>query len=49
MPYRVFSENGTAVVTWQRDGHLCVMSGHGVSSATLLKLASWSDREASAS
>ena len=36
---RVFNENGTAVVTWQRDGHLCVMSGHGVSSATLLKLA----------
>jgi hypothetical protein len=49
VPYRVFSENGTAVVTWQRDGHLCVMSGHGVSSATLLKLADSSDREASTS
>jgi hypothetical protein len=49
VPYRVLSENGTAVVTWQRDGHLCVMSGRGVSSATLLKLAGWSDRGASAS
>jgi hypothetical protein len=48
-PYRVLSENGTAVVTWQRDGHLCVMSGRGVSSATLLKLASSSDRETTAS
>ena len=36
-------------VTWLRDGHLCVVSGRGVSSATLLKLASWSDRDASAS
>ena len=34
-----------AVVTWLRDGHLCVVSGHGVSSATLLKLASWSDHD----
>jgi hypothetical protein len=49
VPYRVLSENGTAVVIWQRDGHLCVVSGHGVSGATLLRLASWSDREASAS
>ena len=49
VPYRLFTENGAAVVTWQRDGHLCVMSGHGVSSATLLRLASWSDREASTS
>lgn len=47
--YRVLSENGTAVVTWQRDGHLCVMSGHGVSSATLLKLAGWSDHGTTAS
>jgi hypothetical protein len=49
MPYRLFSENGTAVVTWQRDGHLCVVSGRGVSGATLLKLASWSDRDATTS
>ena len=40
-PYRLLTENGTAVVTWLRDGHLCVVSGRGVSSATLLRLASW--------
>lgn len=39
--YRLFNENGVAVVTWLRDGHLCVVSGRGVSSATLLSLASW--------
>jgi hypothetical protein len=39
--YRLFEENGVAVVTWLRDGHLCVVSGRGVSSATLLSLASW--------
>jgi hypothetical protein len=38
--YRLLSENGAAVVTWLRDGHLCVISGRGVSSATLLQLAS---------
>jgi hypothetical protein len=38
-----------AVVTWLRDGHLCVVSGRGVSSATLLRLASWSDHDAIAS
>jgi hypothetical protein len=49
VPYRLFTANGAATVTWMRDGHLCVVSGRGVSSATLLKLASWSDREASSS
>jgi hypothetical protein len=38
--YRLLTENGVSVVTWLRDGHLCVVSGHGVSSATLLRLAS---------
>jgi hypothetical protein len=47
--YRMLSENGAAVVTWLRDGHLCMVSGRGVSSTTLLKLASWSDRGATAS
>jgi len=47
--YRLLTENGAAVVTWLRDGHLCVVSGHGVSSATLLKLASWSDHDETAS
>jgi hypothetical protein len=41
--YRLFNEHGVAVVTWLRDGHLCVVSGRGVSSATLLRLASWSE------
>jgi hypothetical protein len=49
VPYRLLSVNGAAVVTWLRDGRLCVVSGRGVSSATLLKLASWSDHDASAS
>jgi hypothetical protein len=47
--YRLLSENGAAVVTWLRDGHLCVVSGRGVSSAALLGLASWSDHDATAS
>jgi hypothetical protein len=49
VPYRLLSENGASVVTWLRDGRLCVLSGHGVSGATLLRLASWSERGASAS
>jgi hypothetical protein len=40
-PYRISVEGGVPVVTWLRDGHLCVVSGRGVSSATLLRLASW--------
>jgi hypothetical protein len=47
--YRLLTENGATIVTWLRDGHLCILSGHGVSSATLLKLASWSDHNATAS
>jgi hypothetical protein len=49
VPYRLLTVNGVAAVTWLRDGHLCVVSGRGVSSATLLRLASWSDRDATAS
>jgi hypothetical protein len=41
--YRLLDEHGVAVVTWLRDGHLCVVSGRGVSGATLLRLASWSE------
>jgi hypothetical protein len=41
--YRLLNEHGVDVVTWLRDGHLCVVSGRGVSSATLLRLASWSE------
>jgi hypothetical protein len=47
-PYRLLSELGAAVVTWVRDGHMCVVSGRGVSSATLLRLASWSEHGATA-
>ena len=43
VPYRMFAENGAQSISWLRDGHLCVVSGRGVSTATLLKLASWSD------
>jgi hypothetical protein len=40
-PYRLLVANGEPVVTWLRDGRMCVVSGSGVSAATLLKLASW--------
>jgi hypothetical protein len=39
--YRLLRENGAPVVTWVRAGHMCVVSGHGVDAATLLRLASW--------
>jgi|HubBroStandDraft_3_1064219.scaffolds.fasta_scaffold07062_5 hypothetical protein len=42
-PFRLMRENGTRIVTWTRDGHLCVVSGKGMSGATLLRLASWND------
>ncbi|MGI8558939.1 MAG: hypothetical protein ACR2ND_11650, partial [Solirubrobacteraceae bacterium] len=32
---------GGAVLTWTRSGHTCVLSGAGVSTSTLLSLASW--------
>jgi hypothetical protein len=47
VPYRLLTVNGATAVAWLRDGRLCVVSGRGVSSATLLRLASWSDRDAS--
>jgi hypothetical protein len=49
VPYRLLSEDGASVVSWLRDGYLCVISGRAVSGATLLRLASWSDHHASAS
>ena len=48
-PYRLLAENGVPVVSWLRDGHLCVISGRGVNGATLLRLASWDDHGAQAS
>ncbi|HTD57862.1 MAG TPA: hypothetical protein VK672_03110 [Solirubrobacteraceae bacterium] len=47
--YRVLSQDGATVVSWERDGHLCVVGGRGVSAHTLLGLASWgSERRQSA-
>jgi hypothetical protein len=44
IPYTLHDERGVAVVTWLRSGHLCVVSGRRVNSATLLRLASWRAR-----
>jgi hypothetical protein len=41
--YRVLSNAGVPVVTWMRAGHACVISGRGLSSRTLVKLAGWSE------
>jgi hypothetical protein len=43
--YRLLDQSGSQVVSWQRDGHLCVVSGRGVDSATLLALASWQEHD----
>lgn len=41
IPYSVSTQDGATVVAWPRDGHLCVVSGRGVDTATLLRLAGW--------
>jgi hypothetical protein len=46
--YRVLSQGGATVVTWERDGRLCVVAGRGVSAHTLLGLASWGSERARA-
>ncbi len=38
--YRFTGADGAEVMTWLRNGHLCVVTGHDVSDATLLSLAS---------
>jgi hypothetical protein len=48
-PYRLLTIDGSPVVTWERGGHLCVVSGRGVGGATLLRLASWDDHRSQAS
>ncbi len=40
-PYRVLDDGTAHVVTWLRDGHLCVIAARGVPVGTLLSLASW--------
>lgn len=47
-PYRLSSSGNLRVVTWVRDGHLCVVAGRGVNGATLLRLASWNDHSEAA-
>jgi hypothetical protein len=43
-PYRLLTVGGVEVVSWLRDGRLCVVSGHDIKGTTLLRLASWDDR-----
>lgn len=43
VPYRLQQVGGVPVVTWQRHGRLCVLSGRGVGVATLVRLASWGE------
>lgn len=46
--YRLLAHDGATVVTWQRDGHLCVMAGRGISVRTLVDLASWGSEKSRA-
>jgi anti-sigma factor RsiW len=39
--YRTFRDDGRTVVTWERDGQTCVLSGKAVRPAVLLMLANW--------
>jgi hypothetical protein len=39
--YRSFRHDGRWVVTWERDGHTCVLSGTTAQPAELLTLADW--------
>jgi anti-sigma factor RsiW len=39
--YRGFRDDGRTAVTWERDGHTCVLSGTAVQPAELLMLADW--------
>jgi hypothetical protein len=46
--YRVLAGNGTAIISWERDGHLCVMSSTTASASQLIHLAGWSGGSATA-
>jgi anti-sigma factor RsiW len=39
--YRSFRDGGRTVVTWERGGHTCVLSGDEVPAAELVTLADW--------
>ena len=41
VPLLVAAADGRTLVTWTRGGHSCVLSGTGVSAATLERLAGW--------
>lgn len=41
--YHLSTVGGAQVVTWERNGHLCVIAGRDVPSHALVKLASWDD------
>jgi hypothetical protein len=47
-PFRVTRFDGARVVMWLREGHLCIVAGDGVSTATLLMLASWHEHATAA-
>ena len=44
--YRLSSKGDLEIVTWLRNGHLCVAAGRGVNGSTLLRLTSWDGRAA---
>jgi hypothetical protein len=46
--YRVLSGNGAAIISWKREGHLCVMSGRGTSAQELIRLAGWDEGRSTA-
>jgi len=39
--YRTLRDDGRTIVTWERNGHTCVLSGAAVRPAELLALADW--------
>jgi anti-sigma factor RsiW len=39
--FRFLDDDGRTIVTWEREGHTCVLSGSGVETAKLLDLAAW--------
>jgi hypothetical protein len=43
VPIRSLGLGGRTVVTWERKGHSCILSGRGVSRDQLVKLAGWRD------
>lgn len=42
--FRSLPLHGATVVTWERNGHSCILSGVGVSPEKLLKLAAWHEK-----